>query len=1115
MKKIKHNQLITMLLLVMTILVPIGALAQTDYDKSVTFEALDGNPEGYDGEKYDNLFDGKKTENDFSKWCCSLPTSDPAYVIFKASKTGVPVGYTITTGNDNNPENGRNPKSWKLYGNNEGKDGAWTLIAEVTDDQILEDKNYTSYDFTCTGATSYLYFKWEISATQSSPTLQVGEFALKLMTCSHLNPDGTSALGETISTVAATCTKPAYTTHKCSLCEGIVEKVTNPALAPHALMHHEKVVATCTSAGYIEYWQCAVCNKLFNDQDATTEIADAASIAVPATEHNYDENDKCTKCQQEIPFVILGNNTITIEETTGSRDEISGYSLYKYTATEDGTLEVMTICDADTYGTLWASRSAEKYLALNDDGGNVWNFKIIHTVTKDSTYYIGVRQHDGKAIEGSVKLNVKLNGIDCELPEDMTGKGTEAEPFVLKTVEHLGWFRDYVNDLHAGACAKISDDVEEIDMSSVCHQANDAENVEELSWTPIGNTKVQYQGTFDGNGKTIKNLYISLTSENTGFFGYATTDGCLKNITFDNANVTSTASNTGILVGNTLCTIQGIKTTETCSVKGEVYTGGIAGRSAKCDIVNCENRATVNGSRSVGGIAGRYENLACSITSCANYGTVTGTEASVGGIVGYFDSGTIQNSANYGNIQGEYNVGNLIGFADICNLNNVLGTGNISETETHTDRIGMLVGYVDDFSSTAKGILAYNNSATVTIAGTMQTGNDVKAFGDGTMTFSDGKTEADVIKPFTAEQLQSGEVAYLLNGETSEGTMAWYQKLGTDAYPILTAAEGNTVYKGNFAYCDGTTTTYSNSASEGEQVHKYSLTLTTPTFDADKHIYYIGCRTENCPLHKYVADAAGTIEAELEGTEFVVTDMKLDDATLYDSKAKFTATACNYNRTFSNDKWQSMYVPFGFNSSDLSDEYELAVINNFHEYELTDGTYNVVLEVKRVTKSTNIPALTPCLIRQKKAPSETKTETFTFSNVAFSPAEDKSINCSSVTRYYEFTGTLGGKTGFDESKDYVLNKGELFMASEQTTLKPQRWYLSVADRNSSIVELQKARSISIRVIGNSDATGIDEIYVNTEKASDSVQGIYDLQGRKLGKAPVRGMYIMNGKKYIK
>ena len=568
--------------------------------------------------------------------------------------------------------------------------------------------------------------------------------------------------------------------------------------------HHKFVAATCTTDGNIEYWECNLCHKSFSNEQTTQMVS--SLVVVSATGHEYDENDKCTKCQQEIPFLKLGNNSITIGKVFGDRNEISGYNLYKYTAPEDGTLEVTANSNSeDTYGTLWESRTAASYLTYNDDGIGI-DFKITYTVTKGTTYYIGARENNGNAIEGKVKLNVKLNGIDYELPTGMTGKGTEAEPFVLKTADHLAWFRDYVNDDHLSACAKIADDVKEIDMSTVCHKADTEKQVAELSWTPIGNFDNMYQGTFDGNGKTISNLYINATSEFAGFFGYLA-GGNIKNITFDNAKVNSTGNYyTGILAGYAgSCIFVNIKTLGNCSVEGKEITGGIAG-IAVGNISNCENHAEVKGMGSLGGILGMYYGSDNSITSCANYGAVTGTYRQVGGMVGYFDSGTIQNSANYGDITGRDNVGNLIGEGVICNLNNVLGTGNVTAT-SDTERAGLLVGRISKSSSAASGILAYNSSAKLTINGAEQTGEAVKAIGEGSLTYPEGVNEADVIKAFTKQQIESGEVAYLLAEGKVLGEQAWGQQLGKDQYPVpgsdnkvIKAAQGDKDANGNDTY---------------------------------------------------------------------------------------------------------------------------------------------------------------------------------------------------------------------------------------------------------------------------------------------------------------------------
>ena len=259
------------LMLFMLLLVPTSMMAQTDYDNTVTFTALAGSPEGMsDAESYHKLFDGQKKEGNSTKWCCNFYGS--AYVIFEASKAGIPVGYTITTGNDNSNWKGRNPKSWKLYGNNEGQNGNWTLIQEVNNDTKLQDVNCTSYDFTCGGGKSYKYFKWEISATHSGDVLQVCEFELKLQTCTHTNADGSSALGNAIKTVETTCTEHGYTTYKCSICHSIVKKYKTDELKKHTLTHHE------AKDGVKEHWQCSVCHKYFSDANATQEVSYASLL---------------------------------------------------------------------------------------------------------------------------------------------------------------------------------------------------------------------------------------------------------------------------------------------------------------------------------------------------------------------------------------------------------------------------------------------------------------------------------------------------------------------------------------------------------------------------------------------------------------------------------------------------------------------------------------------------------------------------------------------------------------------------------------------------------------------------------------------------------------------
>ena len=360
------------------------------------------------------------------------------------------------------------------------------------------------------------------------------------------------------------------------------------------------------------------------------------------------------------------------------------------------------------------------------------------------------------------------------------GNGEVDSPYIITTAEELKWFRDEVNRGRNNICAKIADNVEVIDMSTVCHAADKSQNLEEVSWEPIGNTTNRYMGTFDGNNKTITNLYINANQEYSGLFGY-TFISTIKNLTFVNANVTNTNSFTGILVGYGYGgTYQNIMTSTSCEVNGGDGTGGIAGKLAG-NAYNCVNYATVQGKEQVGGLFSSYDSSK-SITACANYGKVTASSLWVGGLVGYFNSGTIQDCANYGDVKGTNHVGGMAGFVSSGKIQNVFSYGNVSATNS-TQYIGMAFG---SGSGTTEGMVAYYSGAKLTVNGQEK---DVKAFGSGT-------PSEDNATGFTEAQLKSGVVAYQLQ-QNASSEAKWGQNLTNDGdfYPVI--GSEHTVYADN------------------------------------------------------------------------------------------------------------------------------------------------------------------------------------------------------------------------------------------------------------------------------------------------------------------------------
>ena len=502
-----HRRSTLWLMLLMLLLLPASMVAQTDYDTSVTFSALEGNPEGMsEAENFKKLFDGKKTEGNSSKWCCYFNGS--AYVIFKASKAGVPVGYTITTGNDNETWGGRNPLSWKLYGNNTGSNDAWELIDEVSEDKVLKDKNYASYEFTCKCSTSYQFFKWEISAIHGGDILQVGEFELKLQTCSHKNADGSDALGEVIENVEPTCTEHGYTTHKCSLCNSIVKVYKDDVLKPHTLTHHALKDATCTEAGNIEYWQCSVCNKLFSDEATTKEITDAASLVIPAKGHTFDREGNCTVCHyKDSRYALFNLEGITNVTITDNGD----YPWKMLDLKADGMSAVSSYFTEGNTGLMSSN------YGMNDSRSEIRvKFNVEKPILFSFKYLISARDPNFAIITLNGKPLDEIRGTEQKVYKSILNKLNKGEYTLTLSYCNADPFdegnkgadRAFIYDLNTATT--ISDYVAELDATNTTLTfkkitSNNLESID-LSRLVIVNDKPRVKDMYDLSGIETTNI---------------------------------------------------------------------------------------------------------------------------------------------------------------------------------------------------------------------------------------------------------------------------------------------------------------------------------------------------------------------------------------------------------------------------------------------------------------------------------------------------------------------------------------------------------------------------------------------------------------------------------
>lgn len=246
--------------------------------------------------------------------------------------------------------------------------------------------------------------------------------------------------------------------------------------------------------------------------------------------------------------------------------------------------------------------------------------------------------------------------------------------------------------------------------------------------------------------------------------------------------------------------------------------------------------------------------------------------------------------------------------------------------------------------------------------------------------------------------------------------------------------------------------------------------------------------------------------------------MTLTDGEAYNSPVDIEVKDLKYARTYAANKWQPLYVPFAMNVDQWTGNgLTVASINNFHETKLKSGETQVLLEVKKVTSGSlepNVPYLILC-----DAEGEKQLELGT---TTLSKAEEGSIDCHSVTRNYVFQGKYSTKNDFDASETaiyYGVKDGEMVQLTAEDEIGPQNWYLTVTNRpNAYDVDTpltSAAKAISISVIGDGEATGIEDIHVVSDEGENGKQGIFDLQGRKLDAEPTHGIYIKNGEKYVK
>ena len=365
----------------------------------------------------------------------------------------------------------------------------------------------------------------------------------------------------------------------------------------------QQLVATNATLAYGSMYYRVGTSASFTSTVADVKATAAGSYTVQYYAGANDYSNQSDTHSQTVTIAKSSNNGVTVS--------CSNYL--------EGTTPVPSLVGNLSTGTVTyqysTSQSGSYTNTVPSAAGTYW---VKATIAADNNCYA----YTTAPVSFTITYNWKLHNSG----------DTEDDAYVISTIADLKYLAVWVNlgNDFAGKFFKLGD--------NIAFDKNTANN-----FTPVGNANYSFAGTFDGKGKIISGLNINKpNNNNVGLFSRAN-NAIIKNLTLDNCTITGKES-TGAIVG--LCgdnvTITNCRVTNTVSVSGTSYVGGIVGQNG--NVIGCVSAAAVSGSDYVGGITGKGNSS--TIANCLYTGTsVTCSSSHSGAIVGSNTNTTL--TANY------------------------------------------------------------------------------------------------------------------------------------------------------------------------------------------------------------------------------------------------------------------------------------------------------------------------------------------------------------------------------------------------------------------------------------------------------------------------------------
>ena len=239
---------------------------------------------------------------------------------------------------------------------------------------------------------------------------------------------------------------------------------------------------------------------------------------------------------QELDPFLIKNISLKVAYDIQIKDGEQEYNPNDYEENIQVTITNIKESDDNEYRVVHIdSETAEEVTSVKEEGNDILFdaesfsvYAVLEDVNSELTTY--------SASTASVR-EIKWDGTISSGFE--YGNGSEESPYLITTGEELAYLAETVNNgtNYSGQYFQLINDI-------------DLNNIE---WTPIGNTSNSFRGIFDGAGHIISNVTISTNStpssiESYGIFGTiggGAQRAVIKNLEIDNVSVSLGGSSRG------------------------------------------------------------------------------------------------------------------------------------------------------------------------------------------------------------------------------------------------------------------------------------------------------------------------------------------------------------------------------------------------------------------------------------------------------------------------------------------------------------------------------------------------------------------------------------------